>query len=306
MPPKKSSKKKESTTARLERIVTDLAKDIKANNEQMTSRVRALESSAQGVTMQDKVATKQGKTRASKTVPDKAGTSEVDEHIEALRTKRTREKSTFVEDSSDEEEGEKTPPPKKKGKLVSGRHRVQEGRVKIYVPWPNMEVFRHSTSKHPDPDELTWAEFSYGYTALTAKASPEEAIMRNEVFMEIMDDAQEHKWAKVRDAHHALLDLIELGSMQWDDKVGRYDLRRKHIWGHKLPATAVAPSKDASAKEKPAQQSTVCSYCLETTGSTRYHKTSLCRTKRWDKQTAAQGNGALGTVPPRRSPQLHG
>ncbi len=208
-----------------------------------------------------------------------------------LRTKRGHDEAT--DGITEEEEDEVRDNQVKRGRatFTSGRKWADTAEVKVKVIWPNQDVFSVETGTRPPPEELTLAQLVYGHTAQTMRAGPDEALVRNKILLEILDDAQAYRWDKVRAGHYAFLEQVEQGTIQWDDAQGRAEIRRKLIWPH--PATAGQFNrKPASASASTVKQSfTPCAYCLEKTGGRYFHKVEDCNRKQRDAKALPQSSG---------------
>ena len=201
----------------------------------------------------------------------------------------------------EEEEDDVTFLPRRPGKLKSGRNWVEEAEVLLVVPWPNQEVFNIVTGKRPAPEELTLAEFVYGYLIQSAKAPAHLATPRSQVILEILDDAQAYQWDKVRAAHFAFLEKLEHGAAKWSDREARAELRRKLVWPHPIAAATSRVALSASAARKKtsvaaAVERPPCAYCLEKKGEKYNHLLASCRRRMQDQAAAhhAPGNLAAG------------
>ena len=138
-----------------------------------------------------------------------------------------------------------------------------------------------ATGKHPEPDELSFAEFMYGYVVISMKAEPAIRPHRDAVLLEMLQDAQEYTWEAIRRAHFAFLEKIEHETSTWDNVVDRQELRRMLVWRHRLaPARAVSAAAPTASKPGPTKSKSHCSYCFTNSNRKFYHALADCRTKK--------------------------
>ncbi len=206
-----------------------------------------------------------------------------------LRKKRGHDEAAGGTIEEEEEELLDTRVKRGRPTFTSGRKWTDTAEVKVKVVWPNQDVFSVETGTRPAPEELSLAQLIYGYTAQTMRAEPDEALIRNRILLEILDDAQAYRWEKVRAGHYAFLEQIEQGTIQWDDVQGRAEIRRKLIWPH--PAAAGQFLKKPISAGTAKQSSTPCSYCLEKTGGRYFHKVVECNRKQRDAKAPPQPSG---------------
>ena len=207
-----------------------------------------------------------------------------DDHVEQLRSRR-RASRRRAQEEEDTEEDYSPPPKRSKGKkiLKGGRKWNEEGEITYSTPWPNQEVVNLATGKHPDPEELTFSEFLYGYVVVSTKADSAERPHRDAILLEILQDSQKYTWEAIRSAHFTLLEKIEHETCTWSDVHVRQELRRMLIWDHRLegPVAAVAaPAAGPRAVRQPAKSKTHCSFCFAKHSKKFYHTLADCRTKK--------------------------
>ena len=261
----------------------------------VTSRLEALETPAASNAAAEAPPPTRGRPASTRSVviDDVIAPADI-EQLRAIRS-RAHRRAARIEESEDSDE-ECSPAPKKtKGKKImkSGRTWVEDAEVLHKIPWPNQACVNASTGRRPAPDELTWAQFFYGYVALSAKAEPDILPHRQAVLLELLDDAQEYQWEAVRRAHFAFLDQLEQGDITWDDEAARREIRRKLVWKHPL-TTASVSSTARAAKQPQAKQArgpAHCSYCFEhVNGAKFYHALADCNRKKRAATAPASGN----------------
>jgi hypothetical protein len=143
-------------------------------------------------------------------------------------------------DSDGSEPSSSTRRKKAKGKK-SGRVLTAEYKVAKQLPWPHHFVPRiKKTKKSPAYDQLTVAQFMYGYMHIAERQDPALKTIMHAHMMVLLKDECQYGWEPVRDFHGAWLEEIEHGHATWDDYAARDELRRTFIWA---PAASPKSSK---------------------------------------------------------------
>ena len=258
----------------------------------MADRMTAVEKLATAAAPPPVAPSAQARASASRTVESDGDITSPD--VDRLRVKRNKGRRVRIQEESEESEEDYTPRPKKtKGKKnhKSGRYWVEDGDVVHTTPWPNQEVCDLATGRHPSPDDLTIAQFCFGFLTLNEKAEESLRPHRQAVLLEVLQDAQQYRWEVVRGAHFAFLDRIEQDTTTWDNLAVRNEMRRMLIWTQPreapvaavtAPAWAASASAPTARKPGPAKGKPHCSYCFTKIQRKFPHTVAECRTKKAD------------------------
>lgn len=217
--------------------------------------------------------------------------------LQRLVEKRLR--TLGVQPDSDSDSDEKEKKGKKKGK--SGRAKTASDFIKYAVEWPHFHVFRGADRKPAQYDDLTLAEFVFGYLAIVqeGKLSPVTKHAMLQHLQGLMMDAAEYSFEGARNCHAIVLQQLEQGRVTWDDTERLLELRRTYAQRQ--------PSNDQSGKSSGRDngrgplfclkyqdgrcshtgehQTTrglvkhICAFCLRQTGSAYNHPEQQCKRK---------------------------
>ena len=216
---------------------------------------------------------------------------------------------------SDDEKGAKassTLKGKKSGKVKTADHKTKHD-----IDWPHYYVFRDA--KGVAYEQLTIAEFSFGFHNMIDNAAPRQQKWLLSHFKDLMEDAMQYKWYVVRDFNYVVFQMIETARLNLvpthSDMTKILDLRRQHIWNkpNAYMSRTHTPRPDYHHTSRPdysKQQGHtaaphdntpceafqrracehmgshdgvdhVCAYCMKLSAGSFPHPEALCRRKHW-------------------------
>ena len=225
------------------------------------------------------------------------------------RIKQLSQLSILTGDSSDSD----TEKPRRKGKK-SGRARTVADIVKKDIDWPHFHVYRGPERQPAKFEDLTTAEFVYGYlciTNATKNKATKSAMLCH--LQELMEDATQYPWDSVRNYHSIVLHHLEMKRLTWQDDEAIQKLRRTYSMRQPTDKSANATASgfqprgstkgpvfcltyqnkkcnetgDHSTNRGPVKH--VCAYCLKQVAQEFRHPEDDCRRK---KRAACSDDGA--------------
>ena len=117
----------------------------------------------------------------------------------------------------------------KKGKR-SGRGKTSDDVVVREVDWPHFYVYRGHSRKPATYENLSIAEFVFGYVSIVLdgqESAATQATMLSHL-RELMHDAMDFPWHNVRNFHGVVLNQMELARISWQDGQTIENLRRTY------------------------------------------------------------------------------
>ena len=116
-------------------------------------------------------------------------------------------------------------------RLVSGKLRTNDHQIIAQGDWPHFYVYKQ-TGRPAAYDDLTLAEFCYGYLQLLERCTEPDRSLIYAHFLELMEDATRYRWPTVRAYHAVFLGMLEAGRITWADSQQKIALRRQFVWLH--------------------------------------------------------------------------
>ena len=156
---------------------------------------------------------------------------------------------------------------KGKGSKKSGRVRTAADVVENNdIPWPHYSVYKGEEYEAAVFDELTVAEFVYGY--LDAMDDPDidkatKALMAKHL-RELMEDASTYPWVNVRNYHGVMLGEMERDRLTWTNMERIQRLRYRYAQKHSVPESSSNSIDDV--KPCPAYQTGTCNEATDHDG----------------------------------------
>ena len=218
-----------------------------------------------------------------------------------LQAKVSQRLQALVGLDSEDSDDEGNPTPSKRLYLgkKSGRARTADDRVLTHVDWPHFHVYRAGSDKSPKYSELTLPEFVSGFCSQLLQGNGDNMRLMVNHLRELMEDAEDFSWDKVRNYHGILLNYMERKRITWDDTENIQILRRRHAQipntqqlskrntspGQATKKTVCIPYQTGKCTEKRDHQGEkgfvrhACNFCFTKFGQLRKHKESECKTK---------------------------
>lgn len=203
--------------------------------------------------------------------------------------------------SDDDSDTGDTQPSKSRhiNKLKSGRSRTADDVIAKSVDWPHYYVYRGNERRPAQYEELSIAEFTFGYLAVVSreKSAKIRDIMLQHL-QELMQDAVDFPWESVRNFHAIFLHQQEMDRITWNSRSEIAKLRQIYVMRPLKPATgATGPrfclpfqaGKCTQAGDHQTQRGQVkhiCAYCLKSQNGQFPHPEKDCKRK----QRALTGN----------------
>ena len=185
-------------------------------------------------------------------------------------------------------------PQKKKGKK-SGVSRTVEDQVLREIDWPHLYVYRGQDRKPATYNDLTLAEFIFGYISMID--NPRNMLDKElmlQTLRNMMLDTTQYGWVQVRNFYCILASGIEMARYDWADSGEIAALRsqyaqRPNVQIQNKPANRQPGSGNVVKlcnqyqTDDCAYQDThegfmhICAYCYNVTGMYFKHKLKDCR-----------------------------
>ena len=134
-------------------------------------------------------------------------------------------------DSSDEASTATSKKKKGKHSRKSGRAKTTEDFIIRDVPWPHYGVYKGAKNKPADYDELSLAEFVYGYVDMLRRNKKLDTKTKGKMLahlQDLMEDAISYPWSNVRNFHGVMLGEMERDLIDWGDTKAINKLRVKY------------------------------------------------------------------------------
>ena len=121
-------------------------------------------------------------------------------------------------------------PAKTSKSLTSSRTKTASAVARVNVDWPQLHVFRDEDRQPVKFDDLTIAEFVFGYlcSAIDQAIDPPTRDAMLSHLKELMLDCSEFSWITTRSCHAAILQQIETSRLTWRDQAQFLTLRQQY------------------------------------------------------------------------------
>ena len=278
---------------------TTLLRSLKDTIGKMNGRLQALEAA-------------QGATSEARSVSPQPTASPLKEKV------RERMAELYLLDDSDKDDDDdiitrRTQPsvrPSSRGK--SGRSRTCEDIVVKEIDWPHYYVYRGHTRKPATYEDLSIAEFAYGFVSsiLDGHDAPETRDNMLMHFRDLMQDAMDYPWQNVRNFHGVLLNQFEMDRLNWDNTDGIAKLRRTYPHRPNVHSTQSTEQQGpvfclpyqrgacSHAFDHHTQRGFVkhvCAFCFKRTGQSYRHTEAECNRK---QRVSSKNDQAAAQPPP--------
>jgi len=175
----------------------------------------------------------------------------------------------------------------------SGKLRTADHSIKCKVDWPHFHVYKGKNYEAANYNELSMAEFTYGYITQVKRANESTKEKMIDHLLCLMQDAMTHPWPAVRTYHSILLNRMEIGEITWADDTLKQELRRQYVW-HAITqksevekTTACVPFQRGACEHEDAEHVSsthFCTYCFRQAGKHCLHAENRCRRKATDSK----------------------
>ena len=184
---------------------------------------------------------------------------------------------------------------RKKGKK-SGLSRTVEDTVVREIDWPHLYVYRGSDRRPTQFNELTIAEFVYGYIAMVENPRNDfNRLVMMQLLRDMMMDASLYSWPQVRNFYRIVGSGIEMARYDWTDSHEIQNIRLQYV---QRPVTTTRPPhtnrvsstsnmrvcflyQQGNCGEQDSHDDLLhaCAFCLRVTGTLYKHSERECRRK---------------------------
>jgi hypothetical protein len=139
------------------------------------------------------------------------------------------------------------------GPQIAGKKQLKSGAfisssqdVLVQYDYPHKHVLRGAGRTPPLALDLTWSEFTSGYSDMMANPAmdPTERLHMLTLLKILMDDASIRPWPQVRHLHMTIIQAMEAGQLSWGDTEGMLAIQRQHS---RTPVIAAAQPVRRSA-----------------------------------------------------------
>jgi hypothetical protein len=114
----------------------------------------------------------------------------------------------------------------KSGALIPAQHDVL-----VQYDYPHKHVLRGAGRPPPLALNLTWSEFTSGYSDMMANPELDhnERLHMLTLLKILMDDASVRPWPQVRHLHMTIIQAMEAGQLAWGDTEAMLSIQRQHF-----------------------------------------------------------------------------
>ncbi len=113
----------------------------------------------------------------------------------------------------------------------SGRSRTADEVISQAIDWPHYHVYRGPERKPAKYEDLTIAEFTFGYLASLSQHHHDDVTRKVMLghLQELMQDAMDYPWESVRNYHAIVLHQQEMARLTWADHQRIQQLRLMYV-----------------------------------------------------------------------------